>query len=519
MAVKLIPRVYGKDLAWNILPKNAIDTITMKPILNDLVESDVNVTEITEGVVNGETYSLPLENKNSLITHSKYGYNQGKSAWWSAIMADYAVEMVMFKGTYDIDLEAPITGTPTISFELEGEVMYLTRGEKTVDEIRAGHTNGTMYVFIEDNAGGSESIVNNKIYDTTNRANLNEGLILDLNQGWLPNFAWVTRTTGSVPENIVPEGTFQYWETYDYLNSPYRPKEYEILTKWANDDTDSWIPNWNNWYQEGSNFVRQGPYSWPLFNTDQYYSRFVPIKNDKVPISCTVVKINEYKLRVEYSIPVRYGYLAAANAVGRIVHTHEYARDSYGYMFKVSKIIITTKAYKTDEDSTELSYSRLNDNELTTEVTNNNPLSFEENPFITMHTYYRDNSESEEKDKNKLWTTYMSQLILNRYKNGKYIVECSIPIWWAMQHNIGINSKVKVKLQDGTFIRRGEDVCIFQVKTIEKVFKDSSFNYSIRLLEMYREIEYEQFVSVYDEIFIEADGKNFMVIKGEEDGE
>lgn len=498
-ALTLTPRVYGKDLTWNVLPKNVVDTVSIEVTDNTLVEStDIDTITITSGTVRSSSVTLPLNDSQVLATNNSQGEcNRSNGLGWEGTLGKYYVETTIMTGSVEVDVTSPITSTPNIMFTLTGTTTYLQRGKHSIDEIKTAISSGNIFTFIETNKYGSEELIDNKAYDTTNRANLANGLILDFNQLWVPNFAWVRYTTGSVPKGMEPK----------YYNvSGYKPPEDIVLTNWDNLPGAYWHPPYDNWTgYDTTNSVRQGPYQTTQNVTSEYNNEFIPIKDDKVSYRCQVTKLSDYKLRIDYSIPIRYGYLAAARTVNDLFPWVDAVSDSYGFKVVISKIEFKLKAWTLNEDTENVAYSRVTDSQLTTDVVNNNIFNFNTNPFITKETYYE--------TKDNTWDKYISQEILNKYVVGKYIVECKVPMQYVIDNNISINTQLKVKLQNGSYITRDNNVCIFQVKNIEKSFDKSSFNCTLKLLELTTGdiIDTSYFITSDSEIFIDADYKYFIV--------
>ena len=497
--ITLTPRIYGKDLTWNVLPKNVIDTVSISVTDNTFGDyEDITTTEITSGEVNNTQVTLPLSDSIVLKTHSSNGYcNRSNGLGWEGTLGYYYVETTMMSGSYDIDVTSPIVNIPNVSITLDGTSTYIQRGKYTLDDIRNAHESGNIFQFIEKNKNGSEDLYNNKAYDTTNRSTLANGLILDFNQLWVPNFAWIRNTTGSVPKGMEPK---------IYNVSGYKPSENDILTDWNNYPEGFWHPPYDNWKgYDTVNSIRQGPYRIPYESVySEYNNAFIPIKQDKINITWKVTKISDYKLHVEYTVPIRYGYIAAARTINDLTPWVDVALDSYGFKINISKITIKLVGYSLSENTEDIAYSRVSDNQLTTDVVNNNIFNFNTNPFITKETYYETSDN--------VWAKYISQEILNKYKVGKYTVECKVPMQYVIDNNISINTQLKVKLQNGTYISRGNDPCIFQVKNIEKSFDKSSFNCTLKLLELTTESSGDEgyFITSDGNIFIDVDNKYFV---------
>lgn len=82
------------------------------------------------------------------------------------------------------------------------------------------------------------------------------------------------------------------------------------------------------------------------------------------------------------------------------------------------------------------------------------------------------------------WVQTLSENILRKYKDGKYVVECSVPATWAIKQKLQAKSTVEVVLPNGQYIRRGRTTCTFEVKNIKKVFKSTSFVFQLKLMEV-----------------------------------
>lgn len=296
---------------------------------------------------------------------------------------------------------------------------------------------------------------------------MKDGLLVDYGQGWVPQFPWVRSTTGSVPSGIT---------AYEYLTSKYRPKKEDVFTIWNNDhDSDDWLPTYEGWNTYNvSGAVKQGPYRWLAgSNSNNTPDRFIPIVNKKYSFYCTVTKVSDYDYQVDYELPIRYIYAAAAKAVGSIIHTNEYGRDSYAFKDVVSKITIKLTAGTFTDDSSDLSYS-LDNSQLTEDVANEHPLTFSKNELITQQALWG----------TEKWTEKMSKTILEEFKNGKHVVKCTVPVTWAIANAVKINTQMYVQLQDSSYITREGAICVFEVKTIEKRFDKDEFVFELGLMEV-----------------------------------
>lgn len=82
------------------------------------------------------------------------------------------------------------------------------------------------------------------------------------------------------------------------------------------------------------------------------------------------------------------------------------------------------------------------------------------------------------------WTRQLSQMILARRLYGKYVVECTVPATWAIEQDLKINSLVEVVLPNGQYFSRSGNSCYFEVKNIKKIFKNVSFTFQLKLIEV-----------------------------------
>lgn len=81
------------------------------------------------------------------------------------------------------------------------------------------------------------------------------------------------------------------------------------------------------------------------------------------------------------------------------------------------------------------------------------------------------------------WAYVVSDEILERYIDGRYMVECDVPARWCMDKQLRINDDVVVLNQKSNLILRDKFACIFRVKNITKKFVDNAYVYSLKLLE------------------------------------
>ena len=82
------------------------------------------------------------------------------------------------------------------------------------------------------------------------------------------------------------------------------------------------------------------------------------------------------------------------------------------------------------------------------------------------------------------WTQTLSEQLLHKYKLGKYVVECTVPAAWAITKKLRNKSQVQFVLPSGEYIKRNGTPATFEVKNIKKVFRDSTFAFTLKLMEV-----------------------------------
>ena len=189
-------------------------------------------------------------------------------------------------------------------------------------------------------------------------------------------------------------------------------------------------------------------------------------------------RINDYGCRVDFSLPARYEYIAASRyfkATSPVAEEKTFHDlDSYAFLSVINKIKIELAVTHLNEETEDVSYVLDAGGNLTTPGEKEHPLTFDKNEFITLNTTWAAVP----------WTEAMSKYLLEKFQNGKHLVECEVPARWALEHNVHINTEVVIRLQDDSKISRdGKDV-VFQVKTIEKNYKQGRFYYSLGLMEV-----------------------------------
>ena len=449
------PRVYRQDMKWSLVPENKIDTVTFKPYVNALTETTeiatVSVTQVGIEHEDGEIKTtLPIANS---VPFSKW-HTMSNTQYGLLIDWHYAkarVEAVIAKGTARFELNAPLTSAPTVKLSFRGNSDVIARKSGTYDN----------FPTVEQ--------LNDPTFDLRtwiyqHRTNTSEAILSNFSGKSFDLNPWVSEVTSYVSESRDAE-----------LADPST-----IKTTWV--DTvlhpNNGFADYSNWIEVVSDAAshtptRAVPASWdPTVERAPLGSLTLPIRNARYDITTSVRKLNDYTYEVDFKVPVRYTYLAASNYGGVLGSMNDL--DNYAFNDVVSHVDVTLVAQPISEETIDMGYSeREGSHALTTDLSNAYPFNFSQNEFITLNTYWGFID----------WTIYAPIYIFSQYRQGKYIVECTVSSRWAFQNNVHIGTQCQVQLQNGTLIGRGDQPCTFEVKNITKQFRDSDFMYRLKLLE------------------------------------
>ena len=481
MAVTLRSKDYLHGMKWLIKPRDVVDTVNMRLSYGASSGRVIHTHNITSGKVDGkENVTLPLSDDNTTYWHRRWMQNGTTIG-----PADYGyanVQLSVIEGSYDIDLQTPLLAAPYVVVSFEGNTAYMQRGSKTPQEIYAAQNN--LYQFISSNTLGTSELSNNKSYDKQQRNSLKSGLLIDYDLFEIPYYPFIRKT-------VVPyTGS---WTNYINASLPeeYRVKEEDLFCRWDNYPTSGIsgavrgsFPPYSGWtFEINDTNIRQGP---PLVQDTittitafDDNNRFLPIQSGATfKPKCTITKIDDLHYRVFYSLPVRYMQAAAALtwwsfASGNVRNIF----DSYAWRDVISSIKITTYATAVDTTVQDLSYSLDSAGKLTTDTKNVYPLDFAANELITRDATF---------GTGVLWSEAMPLYLLTKFQKGKYAIRCDVKAAFAIDNNIHVNSEVIMYDIKGEPIKgaSGQGTATFQVKNIEKIFKDSEFIYRLQLLEV-----------------------------------
>ncbi len=109
----------------------------------------------------------------------------------------------------------------------------------------------------------------------------------------------------------------------------------------------------------------------------------ISLRNRNVPIVVKVIKVDDYTYKVEYSVPVRYEYIASSQYYTSTLGIRTYHDlDSYSFLDRISKITIELVTTQLNTETVNVSYSLGGiAGTLTTNVLNEHPINFIKNEY------------------------------------------------------------------------------------------------------------------------------------------
>lgn len=458
MSILLSPRIYNKNFKWGVLPRNKIDTVTLQPMINTPISDAEGVSqEITSVDVKGTTHTLPVGldiSPTNLLFSNNYESGQPTT------ICENFVGCVVATGSVLFALEEPLPEIPTAKLRAEGTTYYVDRGSLTHADVADNILPiSGVAAWIYSNASGNEEWTD-KSTDSTNRGMYEDPTLVDYTAKSVPLYGWARK--------LYPAGP--------YINKYERnlPPAQDILTNWVDQTKSNHWALRENWTAYGTAGAVE-MWAPTVYAQGDINSTKIVLQNSTVPIDAQVVKIDDYNYRVDYSMPVRYEYMASSQYYESFLGIRTYKDlDNYCFLDRITKITIELQTKQLNKGTQDISYALDSSGNLTAEVPNEHPLGFERNELITLATMWGD----------KLWKEEMPRYLLDKFKNGKYIVECDVPATWALRNNVHINSEMTIQLQDTSMIKRNNADCVFLVKNISKRSQGDSFVFTLSLMEV-----------------------------------
>lgn len=461
MVLQLGPRIYSQNFVWGVLPRNKLDTLSAEVTLNTPLEDSGSVTlDVSTATIDGREYTLPISLD---VPVNRFNSANNLESGQQTTMCINQVSCVVATGSVLFELENPLPTMPAAKLHLAGTTYYTTRGGLThakVEEAYLGSVNDVAR-WIYDNASDHEDW-NDKSTDSLNRGIYEDTTLVDYTASSVPMYGWV--------RNLKPAGPFTP------VSQRNQPEEQDVLTTWVDQSKSNHWAVTSNWSGYGTaNEVQVWPVT--IYATGDIKSTKLSVRNQTVPITTQVVKVDDYTYRVNYAVPVRYEYFASSQYYTAFLGIRTYHDlDNYCFLDRINKIQVELVTNQLNTETIDISYSLDSADELTDRVINEHPINFTKNELITSEAYWGSSD--------RLWSEEMAKYLLEKFKDGKYVVECEVPATWALRNDIHINTEISIQLQDGTTIARNGVNCVFEVKTIEKRFRNSSFVFALRLMEV-----------------------------------
>jgi hypothetical protein len=478
--LELTPRIYGKNMTWKIAPNNIITVVNSQPMLNTISDATENVKSLqyTEVISPFTNSKIPLyENGISFglamaaypeLLHIDIAYSDRINAQQQNHIAAGRTEVYRCTIDDEITLDSPIYDTPIIEVQLNGNSYYRQSAKQTTDYDNGTSSTLKRFATIQDptaylwaDAYEKEKLVHqeNQMYFMQDQSSNNLSCIPFISTSGI-NTSRVTQTNVSSRQES------------DYLSA-------WIADKYPGESatTDSWQ---QIIYEKGVNVSIDTnnknlyyPYNYEDIDIDTYPNTPLKLYADvqklvQVTLTDTDNPLKKL-LHIDFPIYVGGSYRACLIALGPrwVVQ----ATDIIDY---VTSVTVNILARKFSTDTEDKSYTLDAENNLTTEITSNkHSYSITNNELIT--TYTKIDSTN--------WNEAISQLLLDKYKEGKYIVKAQVPAQWALANNVHINTQMYIKTLNGEYISRKEVNCIFEVKIIKKHFESSQFYYELQLME------------------------------------
>ena len=203
MPLQLTPSIYGQQFKWGVLPKNKIDTILAKPMLNNTLDEPTSYeAETTQVIAKGQTLNLPIS-PGIFWDTCAYSTNQFIG---NITLARGYVSAVMAKGSIKFTLDKPTAITPQAILHVEGTTYSVEKGKLTFAEVDEQLRTDTSAVaqYIKD-----------KHTDSSTWSDIGE---LDYTAPSIPLYPWAKK--------LVSSGTGTAWQRVF-------PAQEDILTDWS----------------------------------------------------------------------------------------------------------------------------------------------------------------------------------------------------------------------------------------------------------------------------------------------
>ena len=454
----ITPREYSSNMRYTLVPDNMIDTVDIEMLDGTVIDNVTHTESIDTVEIGNEEFSLPL----SLYykpTHARSVWNNSSGPLLTKIeLAKSRMECIMVEGTRTFTVDQPIKGVPSASLSLQGKSYIIDRGKCTYNDYPSlsvmQNYESTIAPWIYNNSKATR-------YDTLTNSYDKQSFSMN---------PWVRKPV-QVFLPILPETNFA------------RPTANDILTAWWKDNTfypyqcevTGWDGNSTNNLQETLAF-----YMLPDTTTtdiEKLNSSPIWLQNRYLTMNCSVEKINDYTFKVSWRAPVRVAYCAASQEGYMVTATPKRDVDNYAYLDNVESIniILQGTTYNTDIIHRKRGWDGLS-----------SAVPPQDKSVLNLNTSDCLNSKSYSEDGvlNMPAHIHLTSLAVAAIQRGKHVVTCSVPASWCLDNGITLHSQVKIMTVGGSMLQREKKDIIFEVLNIEKIFKNSTFVFRLKLREV-----------------------------------
>lgn len=442
---------YKSTIEWNNRLKNKIDTVNLHPTVNRVTDEGILKTVTVDSVIiDGDSIAtkLPLDIGRSIgFQHSVC--NQYDIGFINHQFAKGCTEVVTAHGHVDIELDKDIVGIPTVEILLNGKSYDILRRSKNYND----------YPSFEDlNTPGKLNLARWVVYNTNN----NESSVLKwkYDNGKCYINPWVINPLNPIKANVLTD----WWKRDLSVGTHY----FATSNSWT-DNVGKRQMGSTPIYKAGVVDIKPPDTAYTPFDDNRLVMNYYYMG---IYANITRDAANPRKFKVDFYVPVRFAYVCASRERNLVSWSE---LDSYAFVDVIDNITINFKGKQYSEEVYDLSYS-YRDGVLLDNPINNSILDLNAGECFTLDTRALQEVSP--------WYETLPRLILTKYQNGKYVVSVDVYARWSIQNNIHINSEMYVILQDGTYIKRKNDICKFKVVNIEKCFSSNEFIYRLKLLEV-----------------------------------
>lgn len=450
----LTPRIYGRDMQWKISPKNIISTVSSNPIINNVAEDPQSIRTLTyKKAVHFEStgdreLTLPIDTSRynaglSIPDELLYARSYRTDMAWGASheLAKARVDVIGGHIFDSIVLDSPIAGIPQAAVSVKGKSYVCARSR-----LEYSNYPSAQNLLLED------FDLSSWIYEH----HTEEQDYLQATYGdFVPLMPFVS--SSGYTQGRVFYGTPESSDFWCKFNTGMGTGAEQGATY------DSWVVGQD---VKLGRVVR--PENW---NGNFDAQARLPDKQQRLGVKLTR-GVDKYHYDLHAYVPISVAWAAASRYYGAL--NNEYFLDSFAFLDLITEISVEIFGRPYNTEDVVYNYSLDSSGNLVNATKNDNAYKIDNNELITV------SSTIDGQD----WMSGISKILLDKYKNGKYVVRVKVPAKWAILNNVHINTLIRIKTLEGDYVSRAGIPCIFEVKIIIKKFEGSSFNYELQLMEV-----------------------------------